>query len=384
MPGRYYMGVHYRLDHSIRIPRPDLSVKLGVPDACTRCHIGKTSRWSDETITKWYGPGRRPHYGEIIQAGRNRQPDAAEGLIRLAADPLYPVVVRATALELLAAYPGDAAAAALERALMDGEALIRRTAVNHLPAADPQRHVRLIAPLLYDPVKAVRTEAAARLAGPLSRLLSEDQRRAFEPVLKEYIASMEYSGDFAFGRFNLGNLYVALGQPQQAIDNFKAALKIDDLSYPAKVNLAMLYSQLGRNTEAETLLREVLRAYPELYDVQYSLGLLLAEEKKYIEAEQHLAIAARGIPDRPRVHYNLGALHDFLGKDQQAETAFSRAAELEPNNMDYLQALAQHYLKRGNFTAAGRISDQMLARHPEDRRGAELKEFIKKKRQGAN
>ncbi len=119
MPGRYYMGVHYRLDHSIRIPRPDLSIKLGVPDACTRCHMDKTNRWSDETITKWYGPGRRAHYGEIIQAGRNRQPGAAAGLIRLAEDPLYPVIVRATALELLAAYPGEAGSAAL-RAGADG------------------------------------------------------------------------------------------------------------------------------------------------------------------------------------------------------------------------------------------------------------------------
>ncbi len=279
------MGVHYRLDHSIRIPRPDLGVKLGVPDACTRCHLDKTKRWSDETITKWYGPGRRPHYGEIIQAGRNRQPGAAEGLIRLAGDPLYPVIVRATALELLAAYPGEDSAAALERALMDGEALIRRTAVSHLQTADPKRHVRLIAPLLYDPVKAVRIDAASRLAGQPSRLLADDQRRMFEWTLKEYIAAMEYSGDFAFGRYNLGNLYVALGEPQKAIDSFRAAIKIDDLSYPAKVNLAILYTQLGRNAEAETLLREVVKAYPELYDVQYSLGLLLAEEKKYAEAE---------------------------------------------------------------------------------------------------
>jgi RNA polymerase sigma-32 factor len=60
--------------------RPDqvkhIAVKLGVPDACTRCHLDKNSRWSDETVTKWYGPGRRPHYGEILQAGRNRQPSA--------------------------------------------------------------------------------------------------------------------------------------------------------------------------------------------------------------------------------------------------------------------------------------------------------------------
>jgi len=39
MPGRTYMGIHYRLDHSLRIPRPDLSVKVGSPNACNRCHI---------------------------------------------------------------------------------------------------------------------------------------------------------------------------------------------------------------------------------------------------------------------------------------------------------------------------------------------------------
>ena len=253
-----------------------------------------------------------------------------------------------------------------------------------MPAATPQRHVRLIAPLLYDPVKAVRTEAAARLAGPPSRLLADDQRRVFEQALKEYIAAMEYSGDFAFGRFNLGNLYVALGQPQLAIDSFKAAIRIDDLSYPAKVNLAMLYARLGRNAEAETLLRDVVKAYPELYDVHYSLGLLLAEEKNYVEAERHLALAARGIPDGPRVHYNLGQLYDYLRKDQQAEMALSRAADLEPSNMDYLQALAQHYLRRGNLSAAGAVADRMIAQHPENRAGAELREFVKRKANAAN
>ena len=382
MPGRNYMGVHYRLDHSLRVPRPDLSLKIGVPNACNRCHIDKTTRWADETITKWYGPGRRLHYGEVIQAGRNRQAGAEKGLIRLAGDALYPVIVRATALDLLQDYPGEAGAAALEMALTDGEALIRRTAVNHVPAADPQRHVRLIAPLLYDPVKAVRIEAASRLAGPPSRLLAEDQRRVFEQALKEYIAAMEYSGDFAFGRFNLGNLRVALGQPQKAVENFRAAIKIDDLFYPAKVNLAMLYSQLGRNNEAETLLREVVKAYPELHDAQYSLGLLLAEEKKYTEAEAHLAVAARGLPDQSRVQYNLGLLYDYLRKDQQAEAALGRAVELEPNNMDYLQALAQFYLKRENFAAAGRIADRMVARDPGDRKGLELKEYVQRKISG--
>ena len=59
MPGRTYMGIHYRLDHSLRIPRPDLSVKIGTPNACNRCHIDKNSQWSVDAINKWYGPGRQ-------------------------------------------------------------------------------------------------------------------------------------------------------------------------------------------------------------------------------------------------------------------------------------------------------------------------------------
>lgn len=57
MPGRIYMGVDYRPDHSFRIPRPDLSVQLGLPNACNRCHRDKTNQWADKTMTQWYGPG---------------------------------------------------------------------------------------------------------------------------------------------------------------------------------------------------------------------------------------------------------------------------------------------------------------------------------------
>ena len=39
MPQTTYMDVDPRRDHSFRVPRPDLSVKLGTPNACTRCHL---------------------------------------------------------------------------------------------------------------------------------------------------------------------------------------------------------------------------------------------------------------------------------------------------------------------------------------------------------
>ncbi len=376
MPGRHYMGIDYRADHSFRIPRPDLSISIDVPNACNRCHMDKTAQWSDESITKWYGPGRGRHYGAIIKAGRERSAQAHKDLINLSIDPLYPVIVRATALSLLNAYPGEDTLRAYELALMDEEALIRRTAVEYLNAPDMNRQVKLIAPLLYDPVKAVRTEAAAKLAGEPSKNLDTGQKKVFEAVLAEFIESMEYSGDFAFGRYNLGNLYAAMNRTEDAIRNYRAAIKIDDLFFQAKVNLAMLLNNLGENDKAEGLFREVIAAHPEMYDIAYSLGLLLAEMKKYDQAIVYLDQAARGMPQRSRVHYNLGLLLDFLKKDNEAEAALLRAYQIDPANVDYLVALAEFYLKRERFQEARSIAEQLVSKHPNNQMGRQLLNFI--------
>jgi tetratricopeptide (TPR) repeat protein len=378
MPERPYMGIDYRADHSFRIPRPDLSIKLGTPNACNRCHVDKTDQWSDKYITKWYGPARRAQYGTIIDAGRKQLPEAQKDLIKLAADPLYPVIVRSTALSLLAAYPAEETSEAFELALMDDEALIRRTAVDHLRAADHTLQTTLLSSMLYDPVKAVYMEAARRLTEISDPPLDGNQKKVFQTSLDEYQKSMEYSADFAFGRYNLANLYVALRQPQKAVENFRAAIKIDNLFYPAKVNLAMLYNQMGQNNEALTLLREVATTHPEVYEVQYSLGLLLAEEKKYAEAVKYLNLAAGGMPGRARIHYNLGLLRQHLKQDSDAEASLLKAQELAPDNLDYLYALADFYLKRKKFQKARSIAAEMVARHPNQRIGHDMLRLIEK------
>jgi Tfp pilus assembly protein PilF len=381
MPGRYYMGIDYRPDHNFRIPRPDLSIKLGTPNACNRCHADQTNRWSDQYITKWYGPGRRAHYGNLIAAGRRQLNEAHQDLIKLAGDPLYPVMVRATALSLLSAYPGDESNQAFELALMDEEAQIRRTAVDYLNVSDLKKQTELQAAMLYDPVKAVRIEAARRLTEIPSPQLDENQSEIFRTTLFEFQQAMEYSADFAFGRYNLANLYANLKKPELAIENYKAAIRIDNQFYPAKVNLAMLYNQTGQNDKAEILLREVVTAQPELYEIQYSLGLLLAEEKEYVEAARYLEAAARGMPDRSRVHYNLGLLLDYLERDSQAESALQRALELEPANLEYLSAIAQYYLKREMYQEAKRIAEQIISRHPSNRLGPQLLDIINRRMQ---
>jgi Tfp pilus assembly protein PilF len=360
MPGRIYMGVDYRPDHSFRIPRPDLSPAIDAPNACNRCHADKTVQWSVKTLADWYGKRRRPHYGTTLDAGRKRSPEALSLLIRLAEDRLYPDIVRATALSMAASFPGEENEAAFKRALADESALMRYTALRYLPERNPVRWVPFAAPLLYDKVKAVRIESARFLAKFRARLLPAALRSRFQTVLAEYRRTMEHTADFAPSRHNLGNLYSDLGQDQQAIENYRKAIRIDREFYPAKVNLAMVYNRLGKNERAEKLLRDVVAAHPDLYEVKYSLGLLLAEMKKYEPAVTYLEKAGEGLPRRSRIYYNLGLLLQKLKRDKAAETALNKALSIEPARPEYLYTAAVFYLQRHRLEEAQQLAERMV------------------------
>ena len=313
MPEQPYMVIDERADHSLRVPRPDLSQTLGIPNACSQggCHDDRPLSWSVDAFTKWYGQAKKAHYGPTLAAGREGRPEARDDLVRLAGDELYPAIVRATALSLLGRYPGEESTRTFAIALADPEPLMRHTAVNNFVAASPEELVELVAPLLFDPMRAVRMQAAVQLADVADQLKAY-QREALASTLTEYRKAMEYSLDFAFAGHNLGNLAARLGDATEAEKYYRTAILIDDLFYPAKANLAVLLNARGANDEAEALLRSILAAYPEQHDVAYSLGLLLAEMGRYPEAEAYLARAAAGMPDHPGAARNLRAIREYL------------------------------------------------------------------------
>ncbi len=140
----------------------------------------------------------------------------------------------------------------------------------------------------------------------------------------------------------------------------------------------MLYNQRGENDKAEVLLREVTAAHPQMHEIAYSLGLLLSEMKKYDQAAVYMEKASKGMPEHARVHYNLGLLLQFLRQDAEAEAALLKALKLDTDSMDYLYALADHYLKRGELQKAQGIAEQMVAKHPDQRIGHELVEIIER------
>ena len=366
MPGKDFMVVHFRRDHSMRVPRPDLSASIGVPNACSAsgCHADRPLAWVQAKYDGWYGKKRKPHYGTVIAAGRAREPGAEGDLVRLAQDQLRPVVVRATALELLAAYPGAPARAALEKALADPEPLVRATAVQRVEAADPGALARLLGPLVQDPVRWVRAEAAARLAGTPAQRLPEAQRQAWAAALAEYEAGQRYMSDLPSGPYNLGNLYSALGRTSDAEKQYRRALAVDDQLFLARANLAMLLAVNGRGEEAERLLRQAHAEQPGHAGIAFNLGLLLAERGDRAGAEAMLRAALRADPGLAPAAFNLAVI---VGERKPAEAVplARQAAGLRPDDARYAWTLAYFQARAGDRKGAASTLRALLAVHPE-------------------
>lgn len=339
MPSKYYMQVDLRRDHSLRIPRPDLSVRFGTPNACNACHEDKSPQWAADWIVAWHGPTRKPHFSERLAHGRSRAPGADTSLAHLAGDTSSPAIARATALSLLSNWMNGLAAAAAASAIRDVDPLVRREAALTLEFAPPPQRLTLVLPLLKDTVRAVRVAAAQALAG-LDPQIPDSLRAAHARAAAEYRESLEASAFFPGGRFNLARHHETAGRADSAVAEYLAALALDNRLIQARVNLAQLFDRLGRKAEAEAHLREALRLNPEYAESAYLLGLLLGGLGRSDSAAKFLGLAAKRMPDNPRVHYNRGLILHRLGRLAEAEASLVEALRLSPGDPDLANAVA--------------------------------------------
>ena len=367
MPSTTYMQIQRRPDHSIRIPRPDVSMKIGTPDACTNCHVGKDARWAAEAVAKWYGPVRKqgPHYGEAFAAARAGRPSGAEAVAGLLDRIDLPPIVRASALAQLRHEPYLGLEARI-RAAQSRDPELRAAAADNMDGLSASQRLEVLTPLLEDPVRAVRISAARGLSSlPLDQMDAR-VRSAFDAALSEYIAAQRVALDMSSAQFNLALVYGNMGQTGPAETHYLGALKIDPDFTPARVNLAQLYGYLGRNADAERILVEGLRRNPRIGDLQYSLGLLLAESKRMQEATAALAKAAKLLPTQARVHYNYGLALDQTGRKDLAESSLLQAQRLDPQDPAPPYALSVLYAQSGRRTLALDWAERLRALRPGD------------------
>ncbi len=386
MPQRPYMVVHPRRDHSIRVPRPDLTVTLGKansPNACNGCHKDKSAEWARDQVVAWFGPQRPddPHYGPAIAAGRAAKPEGEKLLLEQLRRKEIGPIVRATAVSLLAGYPSEASRGMRLKALLNPEPLVRFAAVRSLeqpPAEELPGDFRVaLAPLLEDKVRLVRIEAARVLSVAAASGLNTKQQQAFRNAFAEYAKSQLATSEQAVAHHNLGIVYANLKRFEQAEAEYQTAVRLDPQFVPARYNLAMLHNQLDNKPAAIRHLQEVTALAPEMADAHYSLGLLLAEdEKRLAEASEALAKAAKLLPKQARVHYNYGLALQRLGKRSEAGKALLAAHQLEPAARDYIYALAILHTQDRRWAEALRWTEQLIRLDPDNPQWYGLRRFI--------
>ena len=380
MSQRFYMVIDGRRDHSFRVPRPDLSTKVGTPSACTDCHVGRTAQWAVDAVVQWYGPQRQggEHYGEALDAGRHGRADAERLLVQSVENTTLPAIVRATALTLLPRYLSPQSFRVIEPALRDPDPLVRRAAAAALPAVEPRARITLGLPLLRDQIRSVRLETVSSLVDVPRQLYTSDQLATLDQAIAEYRQAQAFNADRAEAHVNLGALDARLGSLAAAEASYRTAIRLQPAFIPAYINLADLYRQHGQEDLVAHTLRAALQADPANSAAYHALGLSLVRQQRLREAIPELAQAAQLRPDVPRYAYVYGvALHE-ASQVQQAIQVLTEAHQRHPADRDILAALVQYHRQTGDRQAAIGWARKLVEVSPGDVQARRLLETLER------
>jgi tetratricopeptide (TPR) repeat protein len=348
------MVVDPRHDHSFRIPRPDLSVETGAPNACNQCHADKDADWSAAQINQWYGktPVGYQQFADALTAGRSGEPGAGAKLVELVNAVDTPDIAKATAISLMPQYLDRQTFSAIQQGLRHDDAMVRVASISALEGLQPSMITSLLFPLLDDPVRAVRIEAARVLAPVPTGELEGENKKIYQQASDEYLQSQQSSAERPEAQVNLGNYHAAKGDYENAKAAYREAIELEATFVPAYINLADLYRVLNDDKAAEAILDQGLAVAPHSASINHALGLLMIRQQQAEKAVDVLRHAAELEPANQRYTYVYAVALNSTGHKQAAIDAMQAAHEQFPNNTEILSALVAFHRDAGNAFAA--------------------------------
>lgn len=368
MPETTYMVVDPRRDHSLRIPRPDLSKRTGVPNACIQCHLEQSNTWAHRTLSVWFQESRNEggvHYGDIFSEAASGDKTRVEELEALAFDIDQPAMVRASAFSVL----GQSTSIS-PSAIETMSPLVRIGAARQL--APMMVSNRRVAEMRHDSVRGVRMAIARSLMPQLAEILLKDDAVAYSLLEKEFEQSLEYSQDNSGGRVALGIYYYQRGRWQDAERIYIEAIQQEPYLLSAYINLADIYRATKREDKAEEILLKATK-----YDVDgiayHSLGLSLVRQKQYVEAIENLARAVAIAPKNVQFGYVYAVALHKTGQVDQAIAELEALQLLRPKQAFVLKALLSFYLQKGATEQALAVASHLAELEPSNDKWSKIK-----------
>ncbi len=332
MPVTNYMMIDERRDHSIRIPRPDLSEKLNTPNACNKCHTDKPVTWAAKYFMQWYGdklPAAKT-YGQLMYAVSKNTDESLNDLNQLLTQN-YPDIIKATALEQYTEFYSPQLSDEIKSYLQSADPDLRLNAVRACANFPADVLLPEITPLLDDKILAVRTEAMNTLA-PLYAQLDENKKQRFDAVMNEYLAIQKYISDRPEGFLNQGIVLAETGRTDEAEQMYLMGVKRFPGFIPFYGNLADLYR--AKNLESKS--------------------------KEYLD--KGLAIA----PNNGTLHYALGLWYIRNHDETTGINELKKAASLEPANASFVYGYAIGLVSKKDAQKALQLLENFIAKNGND------------------
>ncbi len=365
MPESPYMARDPRRDHSFSSPDPQLSIELGIPNSCIMCHKDKSNEWAAKYVKEWYGDLPLTSHRDrtrAVQKALEGAEDIAPALLA-ALDKEQNSYWRATLLELLStwAHLPEVFDRGVKAAQADNP-LERIAAANILS----QRKAKEMLPLLSDPVRTVRVQAAWGL---------RDILPAGHPAMKELEASALHQGDQPSGAMKLAQIYAARAalakSPEEAEpwhkkaeEWFRKALEWDPGSPIVYRDFAVYLAARGRTAESLQHLQKASKLEPKNPHLHYLVALAQAETGETGGAIDSLTTALKLNPRYAPALYNRALLKNSIEQPEAAIQDLAAADKAEPETPRYAYTQALLLCQTGNTAQARRLLLDLQKRFP--------------------
>ena len=195
----------------------------------------------------------------------------------------------------------------------------------------------------------------------LQQQKSEEARKSFERAVQ---LRPNYPGTLPKAWNNLGILAARAGHTDEAVNNFKQALKLDPDYCIALNNLGNAFRQGKSWDEAKSAFQRALELNPTDPEANYGMGMVFAQLDQPRQAYDYLQKALSARPVYPEALNNLGILYLRTQRRNEAETSFKESIRVAPSFDQAYLNLSRLYAMEGDMQKARDVLIELLKQRP--------------------
>lgn len=176
---------------------------------------------------------------------------------------------------------------------------------------------------------------------PLAHLYLAD---CYYMTNKKDLALVEYRQALSLGKFSnqsiekqaryrMADIYISLGQLEEAQKEFLLIVRMDPNDYKALYNIGKIFYERNMRDNALNYLSKAVRINSSFPDAWFYIGRIHLDANKYAEAMNAFINCVKSDPKNYEAHYNLGLIYKAMNNTTKALQEFEIAERTTDTNL---------------------------------------------------